>query len=85
MVYVVLLVVSAFITPDASPVTMALLFAAMLALYEISLLAARLVLGKRVKEQQKELEEEAKADAEWEKEWAERQLKRKREREAEEA
>ncbi len=83
-VYIVLLVVSAFITPDASPITMALLFGAMLALYELSLLAARLVLGKRIKEQKAELEAEKKADEEWEREWAEKQRQRKLEREAEE-
>ena len=83
-VYIVLLVVSAFITPDASPITMALLFGAMLALYELSLLAARLVLGKRIKEQKAELEAEKKADEEWEREWVEKQRQRKLEREAEE-
>lgn len=64
-VYVGLLVVSAFVTPDASPVTMFLMFAAMIGLYEASLLVARLVLGKKIQEQKKEAEEQAKADAEW--------------------
>ena len=62
VVYIVLMVVCAFITPDASPVTMLLLFFAMLALYELSLLAARIVLAKRIKKQNAELEEES-ADA----------------------
>ena len=34
VVYVVLMIISAMITPDASPVTMLLLFAAMIVLYE---------------------------------------------------
>ena len=71
VIYVVLLVISAMITPDASPVTMGLMFAAMITLYELSLLMARLVLGKRIAEQKAELEEQARADEEWEKEWAE--------------
>lgn len=85
VIYVVLLVVSAMITPDASPVTMGLMFAAMLALYELSLLAARLVMGKRVAEQKKELEEAAASDAEWEKEWAEIKARRAAKKAAEEA
>lgn len=55
VVYVVLMVLCAVITPDASPVTMLLLFAAMIALYELSLLAARIVLAKRIKKQNEEL------------------------------
>lgn len=60
-IYVVLLVISAMVTPDASPVTMLLMFAALVALYEISLLVARVVLGNRIKKQNTEL---AKEDAE---------------------
>ena len=82
-VYVGLLVVSAFVTPDASPVTMFLMFAAMIGLYEGSLLVARLVLGNKIKQQKIEMERQAKEDAEWEEEWAEIQAKRKAEREAE--
>ena len=52
VVYVALLVISAMVTPDASPITMALMFAALVALYELSLFAARLGLGKRIKRQQ---------------------------------
>lgn len=54
-VYVVLMVLCAMTTPDASPVTMLLMFAAMIALYEISLLLARIVLTKRIKKQNEAL------------------------------
>ena len=66
--YVGLLIFSAMVTPDASPITMGLMFAAMVVLYEISLLAARVGLAKRIKRQeearkQEQLEaEEAKAE-----------------------
>lgn len=46
-VYVVLLVVAGCVTPDASPVTMAYMYAAMLALYEIALAVTRVVIVKR--------------------------------------
>ncbi len=49
VVYVVLLVFSAMVTPDASPVTMGLMFAAMVVLYEISLLAARIGLKGQIR------------------------------------
>ena len=55
MVYVVLMVLCAMVTPDASPVTMLLMFAAMIMLYEISLLMARIVLTKRIKKQNERL------------------------------
>lgn len=48
-VYVGLLIFSAAVTPDASPVTMGLMFAAMVVLYEISLLAARIGLKGRIR------------------------------------
>lgn len=51
VVYIVLLTFSAVVTPDASPVTMGLMFAAMVFLYELSLLAARIGLKKRIKSQ----------------------------------
>jgi sec-independent protein translocase protein TatC len=51
VVYIVLLVISAVVTPDASPVTMFLMFAAMLVLYEGSLLVARIALGPKIHEQ----------------------------------
>ncbi len=57
-VYVALMVISAMVTPDASPVTMMLMFAAMVALYEGSLLISRIVLAKRIKKQNEELERE---------------------------
>ena len=57
-VYVVLMVVSAMATPDASPITMLLMFAALLVLYEGSLLISRIVLGKRIKKQNEELARE---------------------------
>ncbi len=53
-VYVGLMVFSAMVTPDANPITMLLMFAALIALYEISLLIARIVLAKRIKKQQEE-------------------------------
>ena len=60
IVYVVLLVFCAMVTPDASPVTMALMFVAMSLLYETSLLVSRIVLSKRIKdlETQEEPEED---------------------------
>ncbi len=58
MVYVVLMVVSAMATPDASPVTMLLMFAALVVLYEGSLLIARVVLSRRIKAQNERLADE---------------------------
>lgn len=46
-VYVGLLVLSATVTPDASPMTMVLMFAALIGLYEIALFVARLVISAR--------------------------------------
>lgn len=80
-IYVGLLVVSGMVTPDASPITMLLMFAPLITLYELSMFAARMVMGKRVKEQKEELEAEAKDDEEWQKEWAEIQAKRKADKE----
>ena len=75
-VYMALIVLSAMVTPDASPVTMILMFAAMIALYELSLLVSRVVLGKRLKEQEERRKrdeaEEAEMMAEWKKMRAER-------------
>ncbi len=48
--YVALLVVASIATPDWSPVTMGLMFGALLALYEASLLFARIILSKRIKQ-----------------------------------
>lgn len=50
-IYVGLMILSAVVTPDASPVTMLLMFAALVALYEVSLLIARIVLRGRLKRQ----------------------------------
>lgn len=61
-VYVVLMVIAAMATPDASPVTMFLMFAALIALYEVSLLIARVVLAKRIKAQNEKIAQEE-ADA----------------------
>lgn len=57
-IYIVLMVICAMVTPDASPVTMLLMFAAMIALYELSLLIARIVLARRIKAQNEELAQE---------------------------
>ena len=46
-IYVGLLVLSATVTPDASPVTMLLMFAALVGLYEIALAVARVVVVAR--------------------------------------
>ncbi|MDY4041182.1 MAG: twin-arginine translocase subunit TatC [Collinsella sp.] len=46
-IYVIMLVVSASITPDASPVTLLFMYAAMLSLYEISLAVTRIVVVAR--------------------------------------
>lgn len=54
IVYIVLMVLCAVITPDASPVTMLLLFAALIVLYELSLFMARVVLAKRIAKQNAE-------------------------------
>lgn len=62
-VYVVLMVVSAMATPDASPVTMLLMFAALVVLYEGSLLIARIVLSKRIKKQNEEIAAEEAEEA----------------------
>lgn len=60
VVYIVLLTFSAVVTPDASPVTMGLMFAAMVFLYELSLLAARIGLKKRIKSQVEKAAQEEK-------------------------
>ena len=57
-VYGVLLVITAMVTPDASPGTMLLLFDAMVAMYEVSLLLSRLILAKRIKQQNERLDAE---------------------------
>ena len=49
--YIALLVLSAVVTPDASPVTMFIMFAALVALYEVSLVCARIALQRKIKRQ----------------------------------
>ena len=46
-IYVIMLVISACVTPDASPVTLMFMYAAMLSLYEVSLALVRLVIVAR--------------------------------------
>lgn len=53
-VYISLMILSAMVTPDANPVTMVFMFAALIALYEISLLLARIVLARRIKKQKED-------------------------------
>lgn len=53
--YVGMMILASVATPDWSPVTMGLLFGALLLLYEASLLLARVLLAKRIKAQ-KELD-----------------------------
>lgn len=77
-VYIVLMVISAMATPDASPVTMLLMFGAMIILYEASLLVARIVLGNRLKKRQEEEAREAAEDAEIAAEWDETKKKAKK-------
>ena len=62
-IYVGLLVFCAIVTPDASPVTMALMFAALIVLYEVSLLLARVALRNRIKKQNDELAKEEAEEA----------------------
>lgn len=59
-VYIGLLIFSAMVTPDASPVTMALMFAALVLLYEISLFVARFAVRKRTKKAEERAAVEAK-------------------------
>ena len=54
-IYVGLMIFSAMVTPDANPITMLLMFAVLVLLYEISLLIARVALAKRIKKQNEEL------------------------------
>lgn len=56
-IYIWLMVLCAMVTPDASPITMLLMFGALISLYEISLLIAKIVLRKRIEKQNRELEE----------------------------
>ncbi len=58
-IYIGLMVLSAIVTPDASPVTMFIMFAALVALYEIALLVARIALQRKIKRQQEQEAAEA--------------------------
>lgn len=51
IIYVVIVVLSAMITPDWSPVSMGALSIAMVALYELSMLACRVLLARKIKAQ----------------------------------
>ena len=53
-VYIVLMVVCAMVTPDANPIPMIMMFAAMTVLYEGSLLLSRIVLARRIARQKAE-------------------------------
>ena len=64
IVYIVLLVFCAMITPDASPVTLFLLFIPMTVLYELSLAISRIVLSKRIKAKEAEVAAEEELEAE---------------------
>ena len=75
-VYMALVVISAMVTPDASPVTMILMFAALVSLYEISLLVARIALGKRLKQQEEQRKREEAEEAEMMEEWKKMREKR---------
>ena len=68
-VYIVLMLIAAMVTLDASPVTMLLMFAALLILYEGSLLVARIALKRKLKKKREEEEREAAEDAEIRAEW----------------
>jgi sec-independent protein translocase protein TatC len=63
MVYIVLMVICAMVTPDANPITMILMFAAMAVLYEGSLLLSRIVLARRLARQKREDDDEDGEDA----------------------
>lgn len=57
-IYVGLLVLAAIVTPDASPVTMGIMFAALIALYEVSLASARVALARKIKREREREEAE---------------------------
>ncbi len=51
LAYVLLMVLSAMVTPDASPVTMIIMYAALVALYEAALFCARVALRSKIAKQ----------------------------------
>jgi sec-independent protein translocase protein TatC len=69
VVYIVLMVVCAIVTPDANPVTMILMFAAMAVLYEGSLFLSRLVLARRLARQKREEAGEFDEDEDEDEDW----------------
>ena len=69
VVYVSLMILAAITTPDASPITMLLMVAALIGLYEISLFIARLALGKRIKSQNRAYELQKAEDEKWNEEY----------------
>jgi sec-independent protein translocase protein TatC len=64
IVYVAITIAAAMITPDWSPVSMGALALSMVALYEISLLACRMFLSRRIKRQNAIADGELDPDAE---------------------
>ena len=56
-IYVGLMVLCAMVTPDASPVTMLMMFGALIALYELSLIVAKITLKKRIDKAEREEQE----------------------------
>lgn len=63
-IYIVLMVICAMVTPDANPITMILMFAAMAVLYEGSLLLSRIVLARRIAKEKREEDEDEEDDDE---------------------
>jgi len=51
IIYVTIVILASMITPDWSPVSMGALSVAMIVLYELSMLACRVVLAKKIKAQ----------------------------------
>lgn len=65
IIYVTIVILAAMITPDWSPVSMGALSLAMIALYELSMVACRMMLARRIKAQKAaEEEDDAEDDAE---------------------
>jgi len=58
VVWIVIVVASAMITPDFSPYSMAVLAGAMIGLYELSMLLARVLLARKIREASLEIEDD---------------------------
>lgn len=67
IIYIVLMIVCAAITPDGSPVSMMLLYAALLGLYELSLAIARVVLRNKIEHEVGDEDDSGVEDAQSEK------------------